>query len=129
MKKILCGLALALLMLTACQSGPRRLTRSWDDWVNQKYTENAWVHGALLQDILPVYPIVGFFAAIFVAACSIRLRFRCIRASQAVNALSRSSRLRSVATTPLVTRRRTSSPHWFIAKLAGVHTRRVLFSV
>ncbi len=66
MKKILCASALtgALLVLSSCQSGPKRLTRTWDDWVNQKYSESAWVHGALLQDILPVYPIVGFFAAV-----------------------------------------------------------------
>jgi len=65
-KKILCASALtgALLVLSSCQSGPKRLTRTWDDWVNQKYSESAWVHGALLQDILPVYPIVGFFAAV-----------------------------------------------------------------
>lgn len=64
MKKSLLVLPLALLTLTACQSGPKRLTRSWDDWVNQKYTENAWVHGALLQDVLPVYPLVGLIATI-----------------------------------------------------------------
>ena len=65
MKKMLCVGALAsALLLSSCQSGPKRLTRTWDDWVNQKYTESSWVHGALLQDILPVYPIVGFFAAV-----------------------------------------------------------------
>jgi hypothetical protein len=52
-------LVLGVFSLTACASGPRRLSRNWDDWVNQKYTEGAWVHGALLQDILPVYPVVG----------------------------------------------------------------------
>jgi len=52
-------LALGLSFLASCQSGPNRLTRTWDDYVNQKYTESAWVHGALLQDILPIYPIVG----------------------------------------------------------------------
>ena len=66
MKKALSSLALAtlLLTLTSCQSGPKRLARSWDDWVNQKYTENAWLHGALLQDVIPVYPIVGLFAVV-----------------------------------------------------------------
>jgi hypothetical protein len=64
-KKFLCAGALAgALLLSSCQSGPKRLGRSWDDWVNQKYTESSWVHGALLQDILPVYPIVGLFAGI-----------------------------------------------------------------
>lgn len=51
-------------LLASCQSGPKRLTRAWDDWTNQKYAESSWVHGALLQDILPVYPIVGFVAAV-----------------------------------------------------------------
>lgn len=67
MKKKLIGalfLAAGLTALSSCQSGPRRLTRNWDDYVNQKYTENAWVHGALLQDILPVYPIVGFVMSV-----------------------------------------------------------------
>lgn len=62
MKKILGAMALAcaLTLVTSCSSGPKRLSRGWDDWTNQKYTENAWLHGALFQDILPVYPIVGF---------------------------------------------------------------------
>ncbi len=65
MKKtqLLGGLALAsLLCLSACSSGPKRLSRSWDNHVNRKYAEDSWIHGALLQDILPVYPIVGFVA-------------------------------------------------------------------
>ena len=28
------------------------------------YSEDSWIHGALLQDIIPAYPIVGFFAAV-----------------------------------------------------------------
>lgn len=60
---LLAGLALTgLLCLTSCRSGPNRLARSWDNHVNQKYSEDAWVHGALLQDILPIYPIVGLVA-------------------------------------------------------------------
>ena len=51
-------------MTTSCQSGPKRFQRTWDDHVNQAYSENAWVHGALLQDVIPVYPIVGLFALI-----------------------------------------------------------------
>ena len=59
------SLALAgLLCLSSCQSGPKRLTRSWDNYTNQQYAKDSWVHGALLQDILPVYPIVGFVAGI-----------------------------------------------------------------
>ncbi len=66
MKKCLAVLvlALAIIPMTGCNSGPKRLSRTWDDWTNQAYTENAWVHGALLQDVIPVYPIVGFFMAI-----------------------------------------------------------------
>lgn len=56
--------AAAPLLATSCSSGPDRLERSWDGWVNQKYSDDSWVHGALLQDILPAYPIVGFFAGI-----------------------------------------------------------------
>lgn len=65
MKKTL-GLALvvgALLMSSGCYSGPRRLSHAWDDWTQQKYAENAWMH-AVLSDIIPVYPFVGFVAAI-----------------------------------------------------------------
>lgn len=59
-----CALALSLGVLSSCMSGPHRLSRTWDDHVNQKYTESAWLHGALLQDILPVYPLVGFVMTI-----------------------------------------------------------------
>ncbi len=66
MRKTVTSVALVafLFAFVACASGPRRLSRAWDDHVNQKYTENAWVHGALLQDVLPVYGLVGFVAAI-----------------------------------------------------------------
>ncbi len=50
----------SLLALSSCSSGPHKLRRSFEDWSNQKYTEDSWIHGALLQDILPVYPIVTF---------------------------------------------------------------------
>ncbi len=53
------ALALVLCASLACMSGPRRLSRGWDDTVNGLYSGNAWVHGALLQDIIPVYTIVG----------------------------------------------------------------------
>lgn len=51
-------------LTTACMSGPKRLSRSWDNYVNQKYSEDSLVHGLLLQDVLPVYGLVGFVAAI-----------------------------------------------------------------
>ena len=53
------ALALPLVLVSSCMSGPSRLSRSWDDWVNQKYTESAWVHGALFQNIVPVYPLTA----------------------------------------------------------------------
>ena len=65
LKKAICATVLAATLMTVgCNSGPKRFSRTWDDWVNQKYTESAWIHGAVLQDIIPVYPIVGFVAAI-----------------------------------------------------------------
>lgn len=54
--------ALALLLLAGCWSGPWQLTQSWRDNTQDWYSNNAWVHGALLGDILPVYPIVWLFA-------------------------------------------------------------------
>lgn len=67
MKHTLATLALAATTLattTSCNSGPKQLSRTWDTKVNQMYSEDAYIHGALLQDILPVYPLVGFAAAI-----------------------------------------------------------------
>ncbi len=61
---LLAALAAAPLLTTSCSSGPSRLARSWDGWTNQKYSEDSWIHGALLQDIIPAYPIVGFIAGI-----------------------------------------------------------------
>jgi len=52
-------LALSLLVLPGCLAGPDQLGRSWDDWVNERYSENAWLHGAVFQNVLPVYPIAG----------------------------------------------------------------------
>ncbi len=62
MKQALAAAAIAcsLTLLPSCLAGPSRLSRSWDDWVNQKYTESAWLHGAVFQNILPIYPLVGF---------------------------------------------------------------------
>lgn len=51
--------ALSLLLLPSCLAGPHQLGRSWDDWVNQRYSENAWLHGAVFQNILPIYPLTG----------------------------------------------------------------------
>jgi len=53
------ALVLVLCSTLGCIAGPRRLSRGWDDTVNDLYSQNAWLHGALLQDIVPIYPIVG----------------------------------------------------------------------
>ena len=59
LKKRLLVPVLALLLLPGCLAGPNQLGRSWDDWVGDRYTENAWLHGAVFQNVLPVYPIAG----------------------------------------------------------------------
>lgn len=61
MRKSLATLALliALMSSTSCLAGPFRLSRTWDDMWNQNYTESAWIHGAVLGTIIPVYPLVG----------------------------------------------------------------------
>lgn len=61
MRKSLATLALliALMSSTSCLAGPFRLSRTWDDMWNQNYTESAWIHGAVLGTIIPVYPFVG----------------------------------------------------------------------
>ena len=80
MKHALATLALAATTLatnaatTSCNSGPKQLTRTWDTKVNDQQAGNlpaGWYLprtptsiGALLQDILPVYPLVGFAAAV-----------------------------------------------------------------
>ena len=64
-KIVLVALIAAFLVGTlGCASGPKRLSRAWDDHVNQKYTEDSLIHGALLQDVIPVYGIVGLVAGI-----------------------------------------------------------------
>ena len=59
--KLLGSLALAcvLTLSSGCATGPSRLSRTWDDWVNQQYGDNAWVT-QILCTIIPVYPLVGF---------------------------------------------------------------------
>lgn len=61
---LIAALAATTLATTSCSSGPKQLSRTWDTYVNQKYSGDSWIHGALLQDIFPVYPIVGFAAAV-----------------------------------------------------------------
>jgi len=65
-KSILGGLlvAFALSFTTSCASGPNRVSYTWDTWRDTKYSENAWLHGALLQDIIPVYSLVTAVAGI-----------------------------------------------------------------
>ena len=66
MRKSLATLALlgALMMSTSCVTGPWRWHRAWDDYTNQKYTESTWIHGVLLSQILPFYPLVGGLTAV-----------------------------------------------------------------
>ena len=66
MRRILGPLALGLVLCLplGCIAGPDRLSRGWDDEVNELYSQNAWLHGVLLEQIVPVYPIVGFFMAV-----------------------------------------------------------------
>ncbi len=49
------------LALGACSSGPRYLVNSVDDWRNSNYYDEP-LTTAVLTDVLPVYPIIGFFA-------------------------------------------------------------------
>jgi hypothetical protein len=64
MRKPLATMALlcALMFTTSCVTGPSRLSRTWDDFYNQKCTESVWIHGVLLNEIIPVYAFVGAFA-------------------------------------------------------------------
>ena len=54
---------LAVLSLTCvatgCLSGPSPLSRGFDGWVEERAAEKPRLHGNLLQDVLPVYPIFG----------------------------------------------------------------------
>jgi hypothetical protein len=55
-----CAATALLTLVAGCNSGPRRLQNNWNDWTNQQYSENAWMHAAL-TDVIPVYPVVGVF--------------------------------------------------------------------
>jgi len=65
-KSILAGLAVAfaLSFTSGCASGPNRVSYTWQEWRDQKYSESAWIHGALLQDIIPVYGIGTLIAGL-----------------------------------------------------------------
>ena len=64
MKRLLLTAALTAttLVTTSCIAGPSRLRRNFDTWVNQQYSEDAYIHGALLQNILPAYPLGSLIA-------------------------------------------------------------------
>ena len=51
-----------IALTSACYSGPKRLQRSWDDYENKAYVENAWLSGIL--GVVPVYPLVMWAAGI-----------------------------------------------------------------
>jgi hypothetical protein len=57
-------LVCCLLLSSACFAGPWKMSRSWQDKTADWYSNNAWVHGALLTDIIPAYPIVNLFLVI-----------------------------------------------------------------
>jgi hypothetical protein len=65
-RKIATALLLAAILgaSTGCLAGPYKLSRSWDDKTNELYHRNAWLHGAVFGQIIPIYPIVGFFAGL-----------------------------------------------------------------
>jgi hypothetical protein len=56
--RLACLFLAVLLLSSGCWSGPWRLTNSWEDKTQDWYSNNAWVHGALLSDIVPAYPFV-----------------------------------------------------------------------
>ncbi|MFN0244989.1 MAG: hypothetical protein ACKVWV_19060 [Planctomycetota bacterium] len=62
-RKLIGTLALfgCLTVLSGCYAGPKRLSRTWNDYENKAYVENAWMT-AVLSNVVPVYPIVGWFA-------------------------------------------------------------------
>jgi len=52
--------ALSLMGLAAgCFAGPSPLSRGFDGWVAELTEEKPRLHGILLQDVLPVYPVFG----------------------------------------------------------------------
>jgi hypothetical protein len=60
MKKLLLALT---VLLPGCISGPSYLSNSVRDTRNKSYVESP-VGTAIITDIIPIYPIVEFFAAI-----------------------------------------------------------------
>ena len=64
MKRLLLTAAVmaTTLATTSCIAGPSRLSRNFDTWVNQQYSEDSWIHGALLQNILFAYPVGSLVA-------------------------------------------------------------------
>ena len=63
-KRVLPLLALAALVaMPGCLSGPSYLSRSVDDLQNRHYADSPF-GSALLTDVLPVYPVLKFLAAV-----------------------------------------------------------------
>jgi hypothetical protein len=68
MRRKIAALLVALCLLgtlPGCLTGPYRFSRAWDDYYNQKYTENVWLHGVLLGNVLLFYPIVHGALGVF----------------------------------------------------------------
>ena len=68
MKQVAC-LALAVVVLVAISGcgGPFKLTRQFDDFMNQKYVESPWLYGNTLSTIVAqwVYSLAGFIDVVF----------------------------------------------------------------
>jgi hypothetical protein len=63
-RAVLVVIVCCLLLCNACISGPWMLSKSFNDKTTNLYSQNAWLHGALLQDIVPAYPIAQLFLGI-----------------------------------------------------------------
>lgn len=60
-QRSMAALLLAAAFTSGCMTGPNYLTNSVNDVQNQQYGESP-VFTGLMTDILPVYPIIKFFA-------------------------------------------------------------------
>ena len=68
MKQVAC-LALAVVVLVAISGcgGPFKLTRGFDDTMNQKYVENPWLYGNAVSTVIAqvIYMVLGTVDMVF----------------------------------------------------------------
>lgn len=57
------ALAIGLVALSGCTSGPSYLTRTVDDWQNKQYAENPLLTG-VISDVIPGYTLAKIIAAV-----------------------------------------------------------------